>query len=118
MTVACTNRIKAMQYIRCECEFVKIGIINDFVRTKMSLFGGMTSQSRSRNLVEFKAGKMNLRGNMVCYINFDASFYSLFSDYRSIQINEKVLFIYIKAMIRLCIYVGKIDQIILRKMIL
>ncbi|UJR30753.1 hypothetical protein I4U23_018273 [Adineta vaga] len=31
----------------------------------MSLFGGMTSQARSRNLVEFKAGKMNLRGNMV-----------------------------------------------------
>lgn len=31
----------------------------------MSLFGGAPSQSRSRNLVEFKAGKMNLRGNMV-----------------------------------------------------
>jgi hypothetical protein len=32
----------------------------------MSLFGGAASQTRSRNLVEFKAGKMNLRGNMVC----------------------------------------------------
>lgn len=31
----------------------------------MSLFGGTPSQARSRNLVEFKAGKMNLRGNMV-----------------------------------------------------
>jgi len=31
----------------------------------MSLFGGVSSQARSRNLVEFKAGKMNLRGNMV-----------------------------------------------------
>jgi len=31
----------------------------------MSLFGGAPSQARSRNLVEFKAGKMNLRGNMV-----------------------------------------------------
>ncbi|CAF0810620.1 unnamed protein product [Rotaria sordida] len=31
----------------------------------MSLFGGSASQARSRNLVEFKAGKMNLRGNMV-----------------------------------------------------
>lgn len=31
----------------------------------MSLFGGAPSQTRSRNLVEFKAGKMNLRGNMV-----------------------------------------------------
>jgi hypothetical protein len=36
----------------------------------MSLFGGAASQARSRNLVEFKAGKMNLRGNMVCYIKF------------------------------------------------
>ncbi|CAM4757449.1 unnamed protein product [Rotaria magnacalcarata] len=31
----------------------------------MSLFGGAASQARSRNLVEFKAGKMNLRGTMV-----------------------------------------------------
>ncbi|CAF1029896.1 unnamed protein product [Rotaria sp. Silwood1] len=31
----------------------------------MSLFGGVTSQARSRNLVEFKAGKMTLRGTMV-----------------------------------------------------
>lgn len=31
----------------------------------MSLFGGAASQTRSRNLVEFKAGKMNLRGTMV-----------------------------------------------------
>ncbi|CAF3564199.1 unnamed protein product [Rotaria sordida] len=31
----------------------------------MSLFGGVTSQARSRNLVEFKAGKMLLRGTMV-----------------------------------------------------
>jgi len=31
----------------------------------MSLFGGLTTQARSRNLVEFKAGKMTLRGNMV-----------------------------------------------------
>jgi hypothetical protein len=31
----------------------------------MSLFGGAASQTRSRNLVEFKAGKMNLRNNMV-----------------------------------------------------
>ncbi|CAF0847396.1 unnamed protein product [Rotaria sp. Silwood1] len=31
----------------------------------MSLFGGAASQARSRNLVEFKAGKMNLRGNTV-----------------------------------------------------
>jgi len=36
----------------------------------MSLFGGVASQARSRNLVEFKAGKMNLRGPMVCYIKF------------------------------------------------
>lgn len=31
----------------------------------MSLFGGGSSQARSRNLLEFKAGKMNLRGTMV-----------------------------------------------------
>ncbi|UJR15845.1 hypothetical protein I4U23_002771 [Adineta vaga] len=31
----------------------------------MSLFGGATSQVRAKNLIEFKAGKMNLRGNMV-----------------------------------------------------
>ncbi|CAF2193788.1 unnamed protein product [Rotaria magnacalcarata] len=31
----------------------------------MSLFGGATSQARTRNLVEFKAGKMNLRGKIV-----------------------------------------------------
>jgi len=36
----------------------------------MSLFGGAASQARNRNLVEFKAGKMNLRGAMVCYIIF------------------------------------------------
>lgn len=36
----------------------------------MSLFGGAASQARSRNLVEFKAGKMNLRGTMVCIENF------------------------------------------------
>jgi hypothetical protein len=36
----------------------------------MSLFGGVTSQARSRNLVEFKAGKMNLRGTMVGYMKF------------------------------------------------
>jgi len=36
----------------------------------MSLFGGAASQARSRNLVEFKAGKMNLRGTMVSYIKF------------------------------------------------
>ena len=36
----------------------------------MSLFGGAASQARSRNLVEFKAGKMNLRGPMVCYMKF------------------------------------------------
>lgn len=35
--------------------------------TKMSsaLFGGATTQTRSRNLVEFKAGKMHLKGTMV-----------------------------------------------------
>jgi hypothetical protein len=44
----------------------------------MSLFGGVTSQARSRNLVEFKAGKMNLRGTMVCYMKFaeSSSFFS------------------------------------------
>ncbi|CAF2809551.1 unnamed protein product [Rotaria sp. Silwood2] len=31
----------------------------------MSLFGGTASQTHNRNLVEFKAGKMNLRGSMV-----------------------------------------------------
>jgi hypothetical protein len=36
----------------------------------MSLFGGAASQARSRNLVEFKAGKMTLRGTMVCYTKF------------------------------------------------
>jgi len=42
----------------------------------MSLFGGATSQARTRNLVEFKAGKMNLRGKMVCYLNIDMSSFS------------------------------------------
>lgn len=36
----------------------------------MSLFGGVASQTRSRNLVEFKAGKMDLRGNMVGVMKF------------------------------------------------
>jgi hypothetical protein len=36
----------------------------------MSLFGGAASQARSRNLVEFKAGKMTLRSNMVCNSKF------------------------------------------------
>lgn len=39
----------------------------------MSLFGGgaaASAQSRSRNLVEFKAGKMNLRGTTVSTMIF------------------------------------------------
>ena len=39
----------------------------------MSLFGGpaaATTQPRSRNLVEFKAGKMNLRGTTVSKMMF------------------------------------------------
>jgi hypothetical protein len=40
----------------------------------MSLFGGVASQARSRNLVEFKAGKMNSRGTMVCYIKLSNLF--------------------------------------------
>ncbi len=83
----------------------------------MSLFGVVASQARNRNLVEFKAGKMNLRGNMVCYITFDIYSFTILN-YRSIRINEKVLFMYIKVMICLCIYVGKIDRILHRKMIL
>ncbi len=82
----------------------------------MSLFGGTASQAR-RNLVEFKAGKMNLRSNMVSSINLAICSFSIFN-YRFIQINEKVWFIYIKATICWCISVGKIDQIIQLKMIL
>ncbi len=31
----------------------------------MSLFGNASSRGQSKNLVEFRAGKMTLRGNMV-----------------------------------------------------
>lgn len=35
----------------------------------MSIFRGDATQAPNRNLVEFKAGKMNLRGVMVCLID-------------------------------------------------
>ena len=46
----------------------------------MSLFGGAAAaaQSRSRNLVEFKAGKMNLRGTTVSTIHILKCILSLF----------------------------------------
>ena len=33
--------------------------------SKMSLFGSSSSRNQSKNLVEFRAGKMTMRGNMV-----------------------------------------------------